>query len=200
MKRCIACKNWKDAQDFGKKASGKDGLQARCRECRKIDSRKYYESNVEKFKMYHIAHAESKLEYMKQYRKDNKERLNTMSRKYMKENYETIRETRKNNPEWDAKYRRTEKGRNVAYKGSLKRRSYKHKVIFKPHERTTILERDNWTCQCCGIKVNDNKETNPQKAEIDHIIPISKGGNSEPSNLQILCRTCNRRKSSAIQK
>lgn len=30
--------------------------------------------------------------------------------------------------------------------------------------------------------------------EIDHIVPVSKGGSSDPDNLQLLCRTCNRSK------
>lgn len=84
------------------------------------------------------------------------------------------------------------------YKKGIKRRSYKHKVNFSPHERRELLDRDNWTCQSCGIKVHDEKSNNKTKAHIDHIIPISKGGHSEPSNLQVLCRTCNLSKSDKL--
>lgn len=31
-------------------------------------------------------------------------------------------------------------------------------------------------------------------AELDHVVPLSKGGAHHRSNAQILCRTCNRRK------
>ena len=32
------------------------------------------------------------------------------------------------------------------------------------------------------------------RLEIDHVIPECEGGSSEPENLQLLCRGCNRRK------
>jgi hypothetical protein len=34
------------------------------------------------------------------------------------------------------------------------------------------------------------------RLEIDHVIPIKRGGDSSESNLQVLCMKCNRRKSS----
>lgn len=49
-----------------------------------------------------------------------------------------------------------------------------------------IMERDNYTCQYCNIVGG--------KLEIDHIIPISKGGTNELINLTTACRTCNRQK------
>lgn len=55
-----------------------------------------------------------------------------------------------------------------------------------------IARRDNYTCQECGRHLKDNE------IEIDHIIPISRGGSGEESNLRILCKACNRKKGSEI--
>lgn len=55
--------------------------------------------------------------------------------------------------------------------------------------RAQIIERDNKICQICGKTCQNNE------IEIDHIKPISKGGKTAPSNLQVLCVTCNRKKS-----
>ena len=51
--------------------------------------------------------------------------------------------------------------------------------------RFSIYERDGYRCRRCGV--SERYET----LEIDHIIPISKGGKSTYENLQTLCRKCN---------
>lgn len=61
--------------------------------------------------------------------------------------------------------------------------------------REKIKKRDNYTCQNCGLSTNDEKNL---LLEIDHIIPISKGGMSTEENLQTLCWKCNRTKGSKI--
>ncbi len=59
--------------------------------------------------------------------------------------------------------------------------------------RANVFERDNYTCQMCGRTISDGV-----KLEIDHIIPVSKGGSDNMSNLQTLCFDCNRGKSNKI--
>ncbi|GED20643.1 hypothetical protein KGI01_23840 [Kurthia gibsonii] len=61
--------------------------------------------------------------------------------------------------------------------------------------REKIKERDNYTCQNCNLSINDEPNL---LLEIDHIIPISKGGMSSEDNLQTLCWKCNRSKGSKI--
>ena len=44
-------------------------------------------------------------------------------------------------------------------------------------------------CQSCGVTF-----TAALPAEIDHIVPLSRGGTEADDNLQLLCRPCNRSK------
>ena len=57
--------------------------------------------------------------------------------------------------------------------------------------RQAIKERDGYTCKYCGASVE--KEPN-LLLEIDHIVPVSKGGMTTEDNLQTLCWRCNRSK------
>ncbi|WP_049895989.1 HNH endonuclease [Oribacterium sp. NK2B42] len=61
--------------------------------------------------------------------------------------------------------------------------------------RQYIKERDDFTCKFCGNSTY--KEPN-LLLEIDHIIPVAKGGVTEENNLQTLCWKCNRSKSAKI--
>jgi len=57
------------------------------------------------------------------------------------------------------------------------------------HVMLRVARRDNNQCQICGKVLKDNE------IEFDHVIPISKGGSSEESNVRVTCFECNRDKS-----
>lgn len=59
--------------------------------------------------------------------------------------------------------------------------------------REKIMIRDNYTCQICGKHMPDEVGL-----QIDHIIPIAKGGKTVASNLRVLCSKCNSSKSDKI--
>ena len=61
--------------------------------------------------------------------------------------------------------------------------------------REFIKERDNFTCCSCGNSIHVEPNL---LLEIDHIIPVSKGGCTVEKNLQTLCWKCNRSKSNKI--
>lgn len=50
---------------------------------------------------------------------------------------------------------------------------------------TAILHKYNFTCVKCGSS---------DRLQVDHIVPVRKGGKDEMDNLQILCQPCNLRK------
>ena len=66
---------------------------------------------------------------------------------------------------------------------TLRRYRARAKRITRAQVRA-VMERDK-ICRMCGQPGTD----------IDHVIPVSKGGQTDLLNLQLLCRTCHRQKS-----
>ena len=66
-------------------------------------------------------------------------------------------------------------------------------IIIKPGSLTgsqweQIKEKQNHRCLCCGMKEPEIKLT------MDHVKPVSKGGEHSAKNIQGLCKSCNSRK------
>lgn len=61
--------------------------------------------------------------------------------------------------------------------------------------RDRIKERDRYTCKFCNLSTEVERNL---LLEIDHVIPLSRGGFTTESNLQTLCWRCNRTKGSKI--
>ena len=67
---------------------------------------------------------------------------------------------------------------------------------IKPTERITwpkgskreLMRRQDNTCTYCGYR------RRASSLDIDHVIPVARGGSNDPSNLQVICRRCNLRK------
>lgn len=61
--------------------------------------------------------------------------------------------------------------------------------------RYKILKRDNFKCCACGASPAKDPSV---ELHIDHIVPWSKGGETEMENLQVLCSKCNIGKSNSL--
>lgn len=69
---------------------------------------------------------------------------------------------------------------------------------ISPQQRSSILERNGFTCQQCGAGAGDPDPYNPGRTvrlHVDHIIPITQGGTDNPENLRTLCSACNQGRS-----
>jgi hypothetical protein len=73
--------------------------------------------------------------------------------------------------------------KHIFYKNERKPVSQKEKIA--------TFERDRYTCQLCGIQMN-----NPH---LDHIFPVAKNGRNSMKNYQTLCALCNQKKGSKYE-
>ena len=86
----------------------------------------------------------------------------------------------------------------VEYLGGLVkfRKSIKgQRALMTSKLREYIKQRDDYTCQACSLSTADEKNL---LLEIDHIVPLSRGGITSEENLQTLCWKCNRSKGSKL--
>lgn len=89
------------------------------------------------------------------------------------------------------KYKKLE---NINFETTTKAYNMKNqRKLMTKKLRDKIKKRDNYTCQKCGKYMPDEVGLH-----IDHIIPVSKGGKSVESNLQVLCSKCNGRKTNKM--
>lgn len=209
-KRCTKCQEIKTLSAFSKDKSKKDDLQCACKSCRAKQKRIYYKKNrnsiLKKQKSYYqnnkqeiigyrrIYYAENKQnikEYKHTHYTKNKQKLNEIGRIYRKthksEGYELGRKWRKDNPD---------KVKIISQKATQKRRAIKQNAKIEDFNPFEVFERDNYICQLCGIRTRPDFKNrwHPKYPNLDHIIPLSKGGEHSKRNSQCLCSRCNHQK------
>ena len=68
------------------------------------------------------------------------------------------------------------------------------RALLNDSLRYDILKRDGFRCKICGATASDGV-----KLHVDHIVPVSKGGRTEPGNLRTLCERCNMGKGAKLE-
>ena len=53
--------------------------------------------------------------------------------------------------------------------------------------RKRVLRRDDYTCSYCGVRARHGMQ-------VDHVVPVSKGGSHDDTNLVACCPACNAQK------
>jgi len=169
QKRCSKCGEWKNKSEFNKNKRYSDGYQSYCKDCMSAYSKKWSEDNPDKRKS-----------ITNKWRSNNKSLLVLLARTWNVLNPERKREINRNwNKNHPKQVRMMEKKRDA-----LERNAPGLGITEKEWEQ---LKADyHYLCGYCGKKL---------PLELDHIIPLSKGGADEIENAIPACRTCNASKS-----
>jgi len=96
-----------------------------------------------------------------------------------------------NNSLKKSQYKKKKNKKKTSSKNSQSIKTKRSRYISNSN-RVTVLKRDKFRCVYCG------RNSKQIELEIDHIVPFSKAGSNEISNLQTLCIDCNRGKGSRL--
>lgn len=156
-----------------------------CSECKKGHIKEWSENNKEKrlksSREWKSRNRGVLYERQKEYRANNKHLRQVESKKYREKYPDKVKECKKKAVEKNREHY-TVLSRN--YTARKKNSEGKHTV----KDIRELFVSQNGICNGCGVTL---ETTGKNKYHVDHIIPLIKGGSNYPSNLQLLCPSCN---------
>lgn len=198
-KICIKCNQAKPATEFGKRRASPDGLQFRCRECRKEQYQDYYGRNRDKELARAARNREENPEICaarirnwqarnklrveannKAWRAANPEKSSAFNKKWKDKNKEHLKAYKQAyvaaNPDANRTWNSRRRARKLAAGGTHTAADIKW-----------LHEKQKGKCACCSRSLNGGYHA-------DHIMPLAKGGTNDRRNIQLLCPPCNQEK------
>lgn len=190
-KYCPKCGKYKSPDEFGKHKSRWDGLQPYCKLCGVLVNKERLENLPEVRAKYLDERSSNRISKygseetlamtMEEYRQYNAKRRRETEKIRSREDYRKNPEKHKG---WSKRWKQTDTGKASIRLSKL--RSHKTRklayVYWAKEEDFYIREAFNHKCAYCEAD---------GKLELEHFIPISKGGKSIPGNLLYACKECN---------
>ncbi len=169
---CRICKTEKADAEFYMVDPSRSRRDSTCKECRKARIRAERAADPETFRergrRSYQAHREAYIARARQWQRENPEAVARRSRKWAQKNPDKVRD-----------YVNLRRARLMA--------SGVEKI-----DRVRVFERDGGRCHICGELVST------EKFELDHLVPISKGGSHTYANVRVAHPSCNRRRSDGV--
>lgn len=157
-----------------------------CCECQKVNSRIFASRHPERVAQNRSVQKAKNASYFRDYYARNREARKAQASAWYEANKDrALRACR----DWAERNR--DKVREMGRRSRRKRRAIQANVggSHTAADLDRIFQRQRGKCALCKCSLAAVAK------ELDHIIPISRGGDNNPGNLQWLCRPCNRSKS-----
>lgn len=190
-KACRNCGVVKPLEQFATRSSARDGKSAWCKECFQRQYRKNVELRAEQRQAWTAANPE----YFKNHYLANRERRIAQSTAY-------VREHREERRAYEAKYRADNRDRlneisaayqrRTGHKYSRARSAAKRTRVIDVVDRREVYRLGDGLCGICREPVEF------ETFHVDHIIPLSRGGEHSYANTQPSHPVCNLRKGARI--
>jgi 5-methylcytosine-specific restriction endonuclease McrA len=197
-KPCSKCIEIKDFSLFSTNKQAKDGLHSWCKQC---DNKQRIE-NKDKYRIAQKIYAQNNPEKIKKWKETSK-----LNPEFKAKKYQSDKKYREKMGDVLKEKKRIYAEKNYEKVKESKRREYqknKQGYIARAYQRLnnikclTPLDADKNAIQEFYIKAKELTVATGIKHEVDHIMPISKGGLHHQNNLQVLPWIENRKKGNKI--
>lgn len=176
-KRCPTCGKTKTLECFAKDRTRSDGRRATCKECQRAYKKRYRAENQHVIK----AHTE-------RYYRENKDSCLEATRRWRERNRAAIAEydraRRSENPEALRAYYRDNKARFDHHRRQRQARLRGAPGSHTAEEVARMIEDQGGLCAYCECSLEGG-------FHVDHMLPISRRGTNDWSNIAVTCPLCN---------